>query len=361
MSDIILISSNADFRNQFKKNNYFLYNTEDQIVLDTGDYANAINYLQEFPVDVVFLDMEVPVSRSLALISSIIALNTDIHVIMLGQKPNFELAMSGIRNGAFDYLTKPVDGAQLTAVFSRIHSCLFRRSKNAFAFTANEYATALNLLLHCDEQFFTFINQLFCKAEVSRHQKIYDIQLNFFNLFSHLLRDSSEHYSYLTLYYTKEDLSALSPSHPLSVSSLKSEISSTAHLLFHIISGFHIQTSSELIQNLNAYVWEHVEDHVSLEQLSELFYVNKSYLSHLFRIETGRTFMNYYTEVRMLHSRILLRSNQKIYECAMILGYEDTEYFSKLFKNYYGCRPTEYMALHHTPAFHHTDLAVDQL
>ncbi len=98
MNDIILISSDVVFRNQFKKQDYFINHPEQQIVLDTADVANAINYLQEFPVDVVFLDMEVPVNKCLSLISSIVTLNSNIKVVMLGQTQNFELAMSGIRN-----------------------------------------------------------------------------------------------------------------------------------------------------------------------------------------------------------------------------------------------------------------------
>ncbi|GEM_PF-3725540 len=359
MNDIILISSDVAFRNQFKKQDYFIDHPEQQIVLDTADAANAINYLQEFPVDVVFLDMEVPVNKCLSLISSIVTLNSNIKVVMLGQTQNFELAMSGIRNGAFDYLTKPIDTLQLTAVFSRMQTLLLHHPDNTSAFTTNEYATMLNYLFQCDNRFFTFLQQLYCKAELNRRQKVYDIQVNFYNLFCHLYKDCKETYPFLSLYYTKDDLEQLSPSHPLDMVSLKNRIHVIAQELFYIISCFRPNSSSELIQSINTYVWEHVEEHISLEQLAEHFFVNKSYLSHLFKLEVGRTFMNYYTEVRMLRSRVLLKSNQKIYECAMALGYEDTEYFSKVFKNYYGCRPTEYMALPNNQAFHHIDLAVD--
>ena len=39
---------------------------------------------------------------------------------------------------------------------------------------------------------------------------------------------------------------------------------------------------------------------------------------------------------------LLLRGDKKIYEIAALTGFEDTAYFSKVFKKYAGCPPKEY-------------------
>lgn len=359
MNKIILISSDAAFRNSFRKKEAFI-NTDNQIVLDTGEPTNAINYLQEFPVDIVFIEMCLPISRSLSFIQSIIALQPTLKVIPIGTSQSFEIAMAAMRSGAFDYLVEPLDDLQLAAVFSRIQSQVLPQPEIESFPTANEYTALLHLLLERDDKFIDFLDKLFYKAEINRKMKDYDIQLSFHKLFHRLLDDCKATYPFIMDYYSSRDIDCLSPNHIYSLQEQENLILHISQELLDIITHFHLSTSSELIQNVNSYVWAHVEDDISLEKLAEYFYVNKSYLSHLFKMETGRTFMHYYTEIRMLRSRILLLEHHKIYECALTLGYEDTEYFSKIFKNYYGCRPTEYMALLDNQAFRYIGHAVDQ-
>lgn len=116
-----------------------------------------------------------------------------------------------------------------------------------------------------------------------------------------------------------------------------------ASQIFQLVKRFEVETDSELIRCVADFAWRNVEKNISLEKIAETYYVNKSYLSHLFKQETGRTFVSYFTQIRMLRSRVLLRHHYKVYECAMHLGYEDAEYFSRVFKNYYGCKPTEFL------------------
>ena len=288
------------------------------------------------------------------------ALHPGIRVIYIGNNQNFEIAMTAIRNGAFDYLVKPVDDMQLEAVFNRIHKLTQLDATGSPFLTENEYSALFHLLLQRDPQFVAFLDKLFYKAELNRKMKDYDIQLNFHNLFQRLLKDCRKKYPFIADYFSKQDIDRLSPTHIHSLPEQEELITQLSKELLDIITHFHLSTSSELIQNMNLYVWAHVEESISLEKLADYFYVNKSYLSHLFKTETGRTFMNYYTEIRMLRSRVLLQQHHKIYECAFALGYEDTEYFSRIFKNYFGCRPTEYMALLDSQAFHHIDRAADQ-
>ena len=41
-------------------------------------------------------------------------------------------------------------------------------------------------------------------------------------------------------------------------------------------------------------------------------------------------------------SRLLEQSNLKTYEVALLMGFKDTEYFSRIFKKYVGISPSEY-------------------
>ena len=59
--------------------------------------------------------------------------------------------------------------------------------------------------------------------------------------------------------------------------------------------------------------------------------------------ETGKTFVNYLTQVRMEYIKEQLRCTDKsIEEICHEAGYKDTHYFYALFKKREGCTPTDY-------------------
>jgi two-component system response regulator YesN len=71
--------------------------------------------------------------------------------------------------------------------------------------------------------------------------------------------------------------------------------------------------------------------------------LNPEYFSRLFKEETGHTFINYLTELRVNHAQHLLRtSNLKVYEVAEVVGYGNLSYFSKVFKRQTGFNPFEF-------------------
>lgn len=77
--------------------------------------------------------------------------------------------------------------------------------------------------------------------------------------------------------------------------------------------------------------------------LAEEVHLSKNYLASLFKRHTGQTLNDYITSVRMETAAGLLRSGScYIYEAASRVGYKDVPYFSKLFKQQYGCTPADY-------------------
>ena len=72
--------------------------------------------------------------------------------------------------------------------------------------------------------------------------------------------------------------------------------------------------------------------------------VSENYLSHIFAIATGKTFVTYLTELRLIYAKKLLSNgcNEKIAKVASDCGFNDEKYFIKLFKRYIGVSPGEY-------------------
>lgn len=97
-----------------------------------------------------------------------------------------------------------------------------------------------------------------------------------------------------------------------------------------------------LIDVIKRYIDENYRT-VSLDEISERFFINKNYFCMLFKNITGQNFMEYLTSFRMDLAKHLLReSNLKAYEIADHVGYADQRYFSQVFRKHTGLKPSEY-------------------
>ncbi|WP_254638988.1 helix-turn-helix domain-containing protein [Cohnella sp. GbtcB17] len=98
-----------------------------------------------------------------------------------------------------------------------------------------------------------------------------------------------------------------------------------------------------LIRRIADYIAVHLQDPMTVKQLAEQFHLNASYLSVLFKKETGRTISDYVQDARMTRAKELLRDpNVKIYEVAAQVGFQTAAYFTYLFKKVVGQTPQEY-------------------
>ncbi|WP_135554235.1 helix-turn-helix domain-containing protein [Paenibacillus cymbidii] len=98
----------------------------------------------------------------------------------------------------------------------------------------------------------------------------------------------------------------------------------------------HIDQTMRLLE-------QHYGEQISLAVVADRLGLNPSYLSRIFKENTGETFSDYLTRLRMEKSkRLLLDSNDKIKEISQQVGYYKTSYFIKLFKTYCGVSPGEF-------------------
>ncbi|MCM3341648.1 response regulator [Paenibacillus sp. MER TA 81-3] len=82
-----------------------------------------------------------------------------------------------------------------------------------------------------------------------------------------------------------------------------------------------------------------VEQEFTLHTLADRFYVNASYLSRLFKQETGMSFTSYVLERKMERAKAALMNGARVYDAASMIGYRDISYFTKMFRRYWGVTP----------------------
>ena len=86
-----------------------------------------------------------------------------------------------------------------------------------------------------------------------------------------------------------------------------------------------------------------ISANISLSTLAESLNINAAYLSTIFKREVGKTVTEYINNERMtLAAHLLETTNLQIQTVALHCGVLDVQYFSKMFKKYFGKTPKEY-------------------
>ncbi|CAN7632055.1 response regulator [Paenibacillus sp. LjRoot153] len=100
----------------------------------------------------------------------------------------------------------------------------------------------------------------------------------------------------------------------------------------------------EMLRSVKEYIHANYNnDTFSLQDAAEYVKVSSSHLSKVFSQETGRTFIEYLTHYRIRKAMELFKTTSfKSFEIAFLVGYNDSHYFSTLFKRITGMTTTEF-------------------
>lgn len=98
-----------------------------------------------------------------------------------------------------------------------------------------------------------------------------------------------------------------------------------------------------MIQQVQKTIRERYSENLTINELAAQVYLTPTYLCLLFRQVTGTTINRYLTNVRMEKAKELLMDlSNKLYDVSYAVGYMNPSYFSRQFKKYVGCLPSEY-------------------
>jgi two-component system response regulator YesN len=90
------------------------------------------------------------------------------------------------------------------------------------------------------------------------------------------------------------------------------------------------------------FVRNNLSEHLTVATVSEFLNMNASYFSHLFKKETGKSFIDYVNETRINKAKELLATTDyRVYEISAMVGIDSPNYFSILFKKITGKSPND--------------------
>ena len=158
-----------------------------------------------------------------------------------------------------------------------------------------------------------------------------------------------ENHSWLEFFYSKNTIKNIQYYNSENLLDIATPIKEYFTELFQILKRFLIGEANTTIQRICFYIVTHVDDKITVPILSDYVYMNTSYMSALFKKVTGIPLIQYITMIKMERALYLLsNSGLTIHEISNQLFYSDPDYFSKVFKKYFGISPYKYLSKHTT-------------
>ena len=107
---------------------------------------------------------------------------------------------------------------------------------------------------------------------------------------------------------------------------------------------FHYETYSYHVKKAVELIYQYKRKQISLEKIAGDLKLNPSYLSRIFKKETGKTVSEYILMVKMDQAKLLMESGvYQLHEVSELMGYSSYTYFSQRFKKYFGVSPEQYL------------------
>ena len=100
--------------------------------------------------------------------------------------------------------------------------------------------------------------------------------------------------------------------------------------------------SNELVCNILDYINKNINKEITIEELSNIFYYDKTYIMKRFKKELSITIFDYINSMRVFNSLTLYSFDNYIISIAFKSGFNSLEYYSEMFKKIMGVSPSIY-------------------
>ena len=366
----------------------------------------VLSMIEEHRPDIVITDIRMPGLDGLEMIRRTKELDGTLEFIIISGYRHFEYAQNAIRYGAGDYLLKPVKEAELYSVLERMrnqyqmrhnqitqeerYKALIQNNRDRLRTTfftdvvlkhsAPERINSLewiNETYHYEfsEGYFQIVILKVDSIAFNREENLDYIQKKIVDLAGKKLKALvfdkeyflEESRCMILLNYRPEKEMEIYKAFKSLINELMLQndifesLKVTAGLgstekeaVFDFVSEVILTSMGEAvkrkqeegkrpIREAKNYIRLHYKDALTLEKVSGVVDLNASYLSALFKKETGKTFLEYLTKVRMDKAKEMLKeTNETISAICQEVGYSDTKYFVKCFQKYTGLKPNQY-------------------
>jgi len=328
---------------------------------EAPDGEMALSLMQEIMPDILITDVRMPFMDGIELSRQAKKTMPWIKIIILSGHDEFEYAKQAITIGVEDYLLKPVTSAMLmetlTGVANRIDKERRSNIENLIASMQDISVSGKMSLKNINK--LPIIDKLRYATSADVPKFIEDYLDSF---------DSNARSSFIFLYYifmdillsstkiieefggdAKEVLSEyFDAGHMLQdgedIEKVRSLLTSVLERVVEFRDAATGSKYSDIIVKAREYIMSNYSDKdISLHTVAGEVNISPNHFSTVFSRETGETFIGFITGVRIERAKTLLKTTQmRTSDIGYEVGYNDTQYFSYVFKKHTGMTPKEF-------------------
>lgn len=319
----------------------------------------ALEMLKLEEIDLVITDIKMPKVDGLELLKKINERKLSKCIVLLSDYTDFNFARQGLVLGAFDYLSKPAGADELLKLLERVRERLeeWKRESDRMQimekkleekvmtlFPAADVDQLINLILTGDPASSDLATRIVDYSTASLGGDLIRMEFLLKSILNAVLHSILEKKNWLCEFIDQNGFVSSKSLRSDNPEELKRIFSVKIESLRSIINKLECSsTDNEVVRRMCSCVLESADGEISLKMIAGKLFMNRTYLSEVFRQKTGLQFVEYLTMVKMERAKILLAEGRlKTYEIAEKLGFKDIEYFSRLFKRYAGMPPMEY-------------------
>ena len=114
-------------------------------------------------------------------------------------------------------------------------------------------------------------------------------------------------------------------------------------------NNFDSKNYSDLTKRIIHYIHEHLSKKITLDDISQFSFFSPSHCSLIFKKETGKPIINYIIDEKIKLAKKFIIEGISLKETALRVGFDDYNYFSRLFKKRENLTPLQYKQLIYSP------------
>jgi two-component system response regulator YesN len=100
--------------------------------------------------------------------------------------------------------------------------------------------------------------------------------------------------------------------------------------------------SNNLVCDILEYINKNINKEITIEELANRFYYDKTYIMKRFKKEIGKSIHEYINIIRILNSLDYFKYDNYVLSIALKNGFNSIEYYSEIFKKVIGVNPQKY-------------------
>lgn len=324
-----------------------------------GEAENGLEALKKLKAslyDLVITDIKMPIMDGIELLKEISDTKLSPCVVLLSDYMEYIYAREGLVHGAFDYLGKPVDTTKLSELLTRVRIFLDEKkleeerlkhleglAEEAF-FPYQDVEKVAAFIIQGDQQAVEAAGQMIDSVGAALNYDSNKALIILKNVLDSIFARVLAQHGWMSLYTDLSTFKQLEIHENQDWQKIRNDIIQIINNIISFLHKFIVWKDNDTImKEVCLEVLYHIEDDISVKSIAEKLFISKTYLSEKFKQSTEVPLLKYITLVKMERAKFLFKaSSYKNYEIAEMLGYDDNEYFSTVFKKITGVAPNVY-------------------